>query len=214
MAKPKIFIQLLVDRTGSMASNWPETVSAINAYVANIAGGGDLDARIGLTFFDRSPPHPVLQKKPEVAGYADWKPLRADDAEIMPRGMTPLLDAVGLTVNELLNRPAAEGERVQLVIMTDGQENASSEYKLADVRKLLGQIEAKGWPVIFLGANLGAFQEGERLGTLAGTTAQYAAQSIAATMDVAAAATRRYAASGDRQQAIFSAEERERMKRG
>lgn len=210
--KSKIFIQLLIDRTGSMAPHWQETISAINAYIREIGGKEDLEPRVGLAFFDKQEPHPVLQEKPDVVDMKSWTPLRADDPDIAPRGWTPLFDAIGLTVGRMRSRGFADNERVQLVIMTDGQENASREYRLETVKALLKDVQDRGWAVIFLGANLEAFSQGATIGTQAGLTAQYDVASVAPAMASLARATTRYAASGSVEQAAFTEGERARMR--
>jgi hypothetical protein len=62
------------------------------------------------------------------------------------------------------------------VIITDGQENCSSEFSQADVRKLIEEREAdkdREWTFIYLGANQDSFQEAGRMGIGASTTSNY-----------------------------------------
>lgn len=81
-------------------------------------------------------------------------------AVIEPRGLTALLDAVGLAVTNLGKKLAnkSEGQRpglVQVIVVTDGGENASSEWEAAAVKKLISEQESKyGWDFVFLGASL------------------------------------------------------------
>jgi hypothetical protein len=93
--------------------------------------------------------------------------------ELQPRGMTALLDAVGMelvrTGQDLVALPEHERPgRVLLVVATDGHENSSHEYTVEQVRSMLTvQREQYGWEVRFLGADDAAWQ-GEALGV--GTT--------------------------------------------
>jgi hypothetical protein len=110
--------------------------------------------------------------------------------ELEPRGMTALLDAVGMEVvhtgEDLAALPEPERpSRVLLVIVTDGHENSSHEYTLARVRHQLDVQKSQfGWEVQFLGADDAVWQ-GAELGVrttrfsndAAGKTAVYAEMS-------------------------------------
>ena len=55
--------------------------------------------------------------------------------------------------------------KVIFVITTDGLENASREFGYDEVKKMIThQSEKYGWEFIFMGANIDAVCEGERLG--------------------------------------------------
>ncbi len=86
------------------------------------------------------------------------------DYVLEPRGSTALLDAVGneiLATGEDLTKinESDRPERVIFVIVTDGQENASSNYTLEQVRALIKQqTENYNWDFQFLGVNEAAWQ--------------------------------------------------------
>jgi hypothetical protein len=86
--------------------------------------------------------------------------------------MTALLDAIGLTIARLDEYPTRK--RV-LVIMTDGAENASVEYKHDQIREMVEDRQQKGWDVMFLGAGLDAIAEAQKIGVAPQSTASYAA---------------------------------------
>ncbi len=90
------------------------------------------------------------------------------DIVLNPRGSTPLLDAVGKSVSHLRDK-VTDGAVVALVV-TDGQENASREWKKDQVKSLIKELEGKKWTFTFLGANIDAFAEGGSIGMNAGTT--------------------------------------------
>ena len=53
-----------------------------------------------------------------------------NEIQLIPRGGTPLLDAVGLTIAHVAERlKDSRPDQVVVMIITDGQENASREYK-------------------------------------------------------------------------------------
>ena len=86
------------------------------------------------------------------------------------RGCTALLDAVGKTIQRVINikRNAAyrtKADKVIFVITTDGMENASIEYSYAMIQSMIEiQRERYGWEFLFLGANIDAVSEASRMG--------------------------------------------------
>lgn len=174
MTKPGYtHVSLVVDRSGSMQGMAAESTSGINSLIS------EQFAEIGtftvtLTQFDT--------QFDTVCRVSTQNP----DYKLEPRGSTALLDAVG---NEILatgenlaslaenNRP----ERVIFVIVTDGQENASSNYSLEQVRALIKQqTENYNWDFQFLGVNETAWQGGDMgmkfssfEGTSKGSSASY-----------------------------------------
>ena len=57
-------------------------------------------------------------------------------------------------------------------VITDGHENASTEWSLDGVRKAVASAqEERNWRFVFLGADASAFEDGQRMGI--GTAAQY-----------------------------------------
>jgi hypothetical protein len=92
------------------------------------------------------------------------------EAVLQPRGGTALLDAVGKSVVELGEKLAGKDEDkrpglVQVVVVTDGFENASQEWTASKVRDLIKQQTDKyGWDFVFLGANMDAQQVGASFG--------------------------------------------------
>jgi len=76
--------------------------------------------------------------------------------ELEPRGGTALHDAIA---SAIISVRKADPDRVIMVIITDGEENASREYKgVEGARKVGGMIArrqaADGWEFVFLGAGL------------------------------------------------------------
>lgn len=101
-----------------------------------------------------------------------------------PRGSTALLDAMGTTIAafgaELASMP--EDERpgnVVFAVMTDGMENASTDYTWPKVKEMVEHQESVyRWNVMYLGANQDAIQVGQKLGVRAGSSITYDANDI------------------------------------
>jgi hypothetical protein len=102
----------------------------------------------------------------------DAKKAVLTEKEYYTRGSTALLDAVGKTINDVGKRLGETPEakrpgKVIFVITTDGLENASVEFSYDDVKRMITrQSEKYGWEFIFMGANIDAAQEGNKIGIL------------------------------------------------
>lgn len=103
--------------------------------------------------------------------------------EYYARGATALLDAIGKTINYVGNghKNALESEvpdKTMVVIITDGFENASREYLLPQVKKMIEhQKEKYGWEFLFLGANIDAVSTASSMGITADRAVTYEADS-------------------------------------
>ncbi|MBQ3080385.1 MAG: VWA domain-containing protein [Clostridia bacterium] len=85
-------------------------------------------------------------------------------------GCTALYDAIGDAVKHIGNihkyaRREDVPEKTLFIITTDGLENASTRYDRNTVRMLIErQKEKHGWEFLFLGANIDAESEAEKIG--------------------------------------------------
>lgn len=156
-------IIVILDRSGSMSSLRRDVEGGFDSFIAEQRKLPD-PCLVTLTQFDTDGIELVYERK----ALADVPAL-----QFVPRGGTPLLDAVGKTITSTLTKPHAE--RVLVVIITDGQENASREWTKAGVKSLIEQQQKAGWAVIFLAANVDAFAEAGALGVAVGTTSSYPA---------------------------------------
>lgn len=160
-------IVMIVDKSGSMMSLRNDVVGGFNAFVdeqKKLPG----DAVLTLVQFDTG--YAVTIDRQPIQAIA---PLTAEN--YIPGGSTALLDAVGKAVTTLRDRTTKEDKAV-ICIMTDGQENASTEYKKAAIKDLIESMRKdRGWEFAFVGANQDSFAEAESIGISGATTANYAA---------------------------------------
>lgn len=90
--------------------------------------------------------------------------------ELVPRGGTALLDAVGraidLTGTRLAALPSSDRPaHVLFVVQTDGEENSSAEWSARRVRQAVEhQQDVYSWQFVFLGTAPDAWDQGDRLG--------------------------------------------------
>ncbi len=192
MPMKNLLVSLVLDRSGSMAHNWPKTIDAVNEYLNSLKSNG-ADTLVNVTVFDSASIDRVRVRVPAK----DLEPLKED--EFPPRASTPLLDAVGRAIIDLMERVKRDDEGVALVVMTDGQENASREHKLESLKSILATQQTKdNWLVIFLGEGLDAWSQASGLGAWKGNSMQYSGQNVGATLSSVARATEFYASGSSR----------------
>ena len=145
-----LHVGLLLDESGSMMGMESAVIGGVNEFVEKLrADEAETNVVATLGSFDRHGHDPVVR-------YA-YAAIPLDEVDVLaqdsyrPRGATPLNDAVVGTIRTI-EAGKAEGDRVILVILTDGLENAS-ETPSRTVGKLINQKEAEGWEFIYLGAN-------------------------------------------------------------
>ena len=188
---PHIHSYVLLDRTGSMESRWTEALSSVNAYATGLAsldGGPHVNAEITLAVFDSQDGLKFDVIRDDVDA-AHWK--KVTNADATPRGMTPLYDAIGRIVS-LAEQD--HPEKAVLVIMTDGEENASKELTRAGAKAALDRARAKGWEVVFLGAEFSNFNDAEGVGQTASRNMAVTKDQLSDSMSRLAQKSRAYAA--------------------
>lgn len=181
---------ILLDRSQSMDSLWAEALSSINSYVGKLAAD-KIDTGVTLVTFDKNNGECTFDVIRDRIIPSTWKAVTSEDA--LPRGMTPLSDAAGKIVN--LAR-AGNYDKVAIIIMTDGQENASKELTVAQAKALLDDCRAKNWQVIFLGANFDNAAQATSYGAAAHQHVNSSARHLAATTDSLSRSRGAYARTG------------------
>jgi len=182
---------ILLDRTGSMGGIWAEALSSVNAYVEALTKPADgaqpsENDNVTLAVFDHHDGLKFELLRRSVTA-ATWN--KVTDAEASPRGMTPLFDSIARIV------ALAEGdapERAVIVIMTDGAENSSREVTKDGAKAALDRVRAKGWEVVFLGAEFGKFDDAEAVGVIRSKAMAVSAGSMEASMRKLASKSRSY----------------------
>lgn len=182
---------ILLDRTGSMGGIWAEALSSVNAYVEALTRPEDgakpsENDKVTLAVFDHHDGLKFELLRRSVTA-ATWN--KVTDAEASPRGMTPLFDAIARIV---ALAEEDKPERAVIVIMTDGQENASKEVTKDGAKAALDRVRARGWEVIFLGAEFGKFMDAEAVGVSGSKSMAMSAGNFDASMRSLASKSRRY----------------------
>lgn len=162
MKKDLTELVFILDRSGSMSGLESDTIGGFNSMLEK-QKKEEGDAIITTVLFDNE--YELLHDRVNLKGIQS-----ITDKEYYVRGTTALLDAVGLTINKLINvqKHTTKEERaghVMFVIITDGYENASLEFTYDKVRKMIEHQKDKySWEFIFLGANIDAAATAESIG--------------------------------------------------
>lgn len=190
-----VHVTFLVDRSGSMASIRDDVIGGFNQFVHEQQA---LEGECFLTLhqFDSGGFDTLF----DAQSIKDVRKATLNDFQ--PRGSTPLLDSIGKTITSAATRVEAHpDEQPIVVVLTDGYENASREYKRESIRKLIAEKEAAGWVFTYIGANVDAYSESAGMGFNVAATQNFVGdkQGTYAAMDSvggAVAGARAAAASG------------------
>jgi Mg-chelatase subunit ChlD len=146
-------IVFVIDESGSMSSSRSDVIGGFNEFINDQKKEKAGDVNVSLYTF-ASTVSTVFNNK----NIADVPELTMDNYR--PGGSTALNDAVGKAINETGYELAAmpEEERpsvVMMVIMTDGEENNSKEFKSAEIRDMIKhQTDKYSWKFIYLGTDI------------------------------------------------------------
>jgi len=170
----KTEIVIILDRSGSMGSIAGDVRGSYDTYIKEQRKQVG-ECTITLVQFDHEY-EVVYQNKriEEVSGL-----------EFVPRGMTALYDAIGKAIKDTGDKLSTLKEedrpgKVLVVIITDGFENTSVEYKVGDISEMIKhQTEKYNWNFVFLAANQDAIMTGSKMGIIHGNCLSFATNSSA-----------------------------------
>jgi uncharacterized protein YegL len=184
MRKDYTAIALIVDRSGSMSSVVDDTIGGVNSFV-NKQREVEGDCSVTLVQFD--------DRIETIHDFVDIKQVPELTSEVyFARGWTALYDAIGMTSKTLGERLASMPEeerpaKVIVAVITDGQENHSTEYTKETIKAMITEQETKyNWDFNFISADLESYNDASNLGFSTGKTAFYSTASTSNTFDAMA----------------------------
>ncbi|WP_423919582.1 vWA domain-containing protein [Candidatus Poriferisodalis sp.] len=155
---------MLLDRSGSMTGLEIAVVKGVNRFIAEQAAESG-KCRLTIAQFDSEGPFEVLV---DAVSVHKARPLAFE--QYQPRAATPLFDAIGSLIGradrraKLRHKAGKKPEDQTVVIVTDGFENASTDFTSADIHRLISSRREQGWAFVFMGANQDSYSESHRLG--------------------------------------------------
>ena len=159
----------LLDESGSMVSKFDQTISGFNEYLDTLQKEKK-KINITLTKFSSRQVEIVYSNIPVSQAH------HLTTETYHPNGDTPLYDAIGKTVNK-----DKSNKKTLFVIMTDGEENSSTEYRKDTIVSLIKQQETQGWTFVYLGADQNAWGNAQHLGLSHGNVLGYSGHDTYAT---------------------------------
>lgn len=208
MKKDFTELAFILDKSGSMSGLEKDTIGGFNAMLRKqreVAG----ECRITTVLFDDR--YELLHDRVDIRAVRELT-----EKEYFVGGSTALIDAIGRTIDKLVNvqKNTAEeyrAEKVMVVIITDGQENSSREYPRQKVKAMIEQEKEKyGWEFVFLGANIDAVQTAGQFGISSNRAVDYVPDSAGTTLNFAVMSE---AVAEYRQASIISDSHLERIRR-
>lgn len=170
----KTHIICILDRSGSMSSIMDDSIGGFNDFLKKQKELPD-EATITVALFDNE--YELLYDNVDIK-----KAKELTRNEWFPRGTTALYDAIGKTINSELTRfnkmDVEKPSKVLVCVVTDGYENASTEYNRDNIKKLIKDCENDDWNFIYLAANQDAFAVGTSFGISAANTFTYSNDSM------------------------------------
>lgn len=152
METESVYNLIILDESGSMEHIKKPIMDGFNEVVQNIKG-------IEIKFPEQK--HFIsfvtfngigIKTHLHMEAVKNLKPI--DEKSYNPDSMTPLYDAIGLSTlklkNEIGDKP---NTNVLVTILTDGMENASSEFNGEQIYKIISDLKVQGWTFTYIGAN-------------------------------------------------------------
>lgn len=171
MKKDYTHISMILDRSGSMRDVAADAIGGFNSFLADqkkVQG----EATITLIQFDDKY-EPLHSFKP-IAEVPEL-----DSFTFQPRGTTALRDAIGRTIDDTgtnlaLMKEADRPEKVIVVVITDGIENASRHFSAARINEMIRhQTDEYNWQFVFMGSNQDAITSARSIGIAAASALSY-----------------------------------------
>ncbi len=183
----KTIVSFLLDETGSMDSVRDKTVSGFNEYVATLRTNETPTLLRLMTF--NTDGFNVPYDCEDIHSVADLTM-----ESYRPRALTNLYDSIAKLVHDTEDyvKRMSLAPQVMCTIMTDGEENSSSEYTRAAIFKLIRDREKEGWAFAYLGANQDAWAASESIGIHRRNSANYQANAPDVALRSTADATSRW----------------------
>ncbi len=146
----KTYVAFVLDNSGSMDSIKTETISAFNDQIDKLKKvSKNIETCVSLTTFDSYINEVVFNEPVE-------KLIKLTDSTYIPQLYTAMYDGVGHSIDSLekLNDINNDDVSILMLIISDGQENASVKYnKFQIAEKIKKLTDTNRWTFTYLGAN-------------------------------------------------------------
>ena len=156
-------IVFIIDESGSMQGSNSDVIEGFNSFIEKQKTENRGKITVSLYKFNNLVTRVISNKSAA-------KVRKLTNEDYNPSGFTALYDAIGQAIHETDKQLSAlpEKERpdkVMVVIITDGEENASKEFSATAIKSTIStHEELLHWSFIFLGSGLSDFKDAEAIG--------------------------------------------------
>lgn len=149
-AEKRTYVMLVIDRSGSMQGMTEAVVKGMNEQLKtlreNASKGGKTE--VSILQFDNQFDIVVADKEPDQIN--DWTA-----ADFIPRGGTALRDALYRGIAHLKSRPTTEDTGFLISVISDGEENSSTEVTEQMLKDEIAALEKTNkWTFSYLMSNI------------------------------------------------------------
>lgn len=141
---------IIADESGSMSVIRDTTLAGLNETITTCQKMQEkfptMEQRITLITFDSNHTKVIFDNIPAL----EAKPLSRKD--YVPGAATPLYDAIGQAITKTYAQ-TEKTDNVLVTILTDGEENSSTEFDLKMVKRLIDKQKEQGWTFTFIGTD-------------------------------------------------------------
>lgn len=141
----------ILDKSGSMSNNVDNTITSFNEYLEK-EKNNTFKTRITTVLF--SDTYSYLHKGLDIK---DVNPIT--NKEYFCNGCTALYDAIGNSINYI---DSINHNKVLFIIITDGYENASKEFKKDTIQNMIKNHS--NYEFIYVGADIDSYSAGSSIG--------------------------------------------------
>ena len=161
MKKEKMLdVVFILDKSGSMSGSEENTISSFNEYIEK-EKKNKIPTKITTILF--SDTYHYLHKRVDISKV---EKLTSEDYYV--GGCTALYDAIGHAIHSIDH---SNTDKVMFVIITDGYENASKEYRRDKIRKMIANHS--DYEFIYIGADIDSYAAGGDIGIQKSHIANY-----------------------------------------
>ena len=141
---------IIVDESGSMSLIKKQALMGLNETLDTVKRMQEKEPNaqqyVTLLTFNSDNTHYVFDNTPAKRTHT----IRPNDYQ--PSGCTPLYDAIGRGVSKV-NAQTSTDDVVLVTIITDGEENSSTEFDLRMVKQLIEKMKTLKWTFTFIGTD-------------------------------------------------------------
>ena len=181
----------IIDRSGSMAGKEADTIGGINSTIQELKNNKKNEIiKFSVKFFDNRE-----YLKIRSLDIENVRPLNVRD--LVPRGQTALLDAMGSTISFFINKKMCDSGSYNsciIYVATDGYENCSKKFTNDKIKNLIEEAKKYSIEVLYLGANQDAILEASKFGLDSSQAMNYSenTENVESAYRSAARAAKRY----------------------